>query len=836
MVNVCVTTSPRKGFSATPYKFGNSCGMWQGIEVWGDWTLPSTDSIQGKVTITGSTIKDAHIAVLLGKRKMQGCGVMPNYPFEASYGGGVIIAQNSTFDKNGVHIRFTPTNNTNGIANYINDCNFYCGNNLMPDLIDARYNITNANHYPNQFNPWAGLANFNTRTDIGIMATGIKYLRVLNSSFNNSEYGIFGAYNQVNFYTNNEFSNHRKGIIGIYTLPNVLYGYQIITNTFDYIPGNTINPDNTANDGTALYILGGVSDAVCEWNEFLNNYSQSIPSRGVILDNTNNFEIANNRFQLLSTGAKIINSNSQGGFVRATASSIPANNWLGNQFQLCDTGVVTENYNQNLCIRCNDYSPLEVPSVLNWSNSISGNLADQGFVFNPLISCSMRKRCGAGNRFFTNNRQIFSATSYTYYHHTDANTMPNPIGGGISLSNVLCANSGGKASSCLFPSISPPPITLGDINTDPAILRLDSLSDAITALELQYDNLQNLLDNGNTTQLLNAIYANPPSGQLKNLLLKNSPLSDTVLIALNVTNPLAPGNYKNVMEENLPVSRKVLPSFLARVETLPPGIKNQLNEKQAYNPGKITTGYLEAMIGQTTLLKKYYFHELLKILLDTANIRKEDAIALYEREGSAESKMIVAATYLSDGDYITAASKIAALPETTQEISEWKAYANILLPHLSQGKEIEELDSVQLEAIRTIAWLCPAGIATANARALLLYLNREEVPPCPETGTRNKLIESNNTNTTISYLGDNYPDPFSGNTVIPYYLPENSKGEIVIMDALGREIKRYILQEGENKLNIDSRSGSTEWQSGIYFYYLVIDGREVEYRKMIKAE
>jgi hypothetical protein len=809
---------------------GDSCSMWQGIEVWGS---SGSSPAPGRVIITGnSTISNAHIGVLLGRRLLPGCGNTQQYPFSYGNNGGIIYASGATFNRNGIHIRFIRRNDSSppwSLLNYISNNNFYCQGNL----IDNKYFISNILAYPNPQNPWAGHANANTRTDVGIMFTKMKFILSMNMTgnhFDNSEYGIFGVDNQVIWYSNNNFSNHRKGIMGVSILPNVLYGYQIITNTFDYIPGNTINPDNTANDGTALYILGGVSDAVYEWNQFLNTSLQQ--STGIIADNSNNFGISNNRFNRLATGTKIINSESNGGFVRAAPSTDPNNNWRGNQFQQCDTGVVTENNNQNLCIRCNDYFS-EDPQALNWSST--GTLADQGFTFSPLIPCTNRKKSGSGNWFALSNHRIISATSYTFYHHMNFETRPDPQGGVISLSNVQCAITTDKSLHCTFPGLTPP-INIGIIHTDPAVMRLDSFSDAITALEIQYDNLLGILDNGNTIQLLNAIYTNPPSGQLKNLLLNNSPLSDTVLIALNVTNPLALGNYKNVMEENLPVSRKVLPSFLARVETLPPGIKNQLKEKQAYNPGKITTGYLEAMIGQTTLLKKYYFHELLNILLDTANIRKEDAIALYEREGSAESKMIVAATYLSDGDYVTAASKIASLPETTQEISEWKAYANILLPHLSQGKEIEELDSVQIDAIRTIAWLCPAGIASANARALLLYLNREEVPPCPETGTRNKLIESNKTNTPISYLGDNYPDPFSGNTVIPYYLPENSKGEIVIMDALGREIKRYILQEGENKLNIDSRSGSTEWQSGIYFYYLVIDGRAVEYRKMIKAE
>ena len=90
----------------------------------------------------------------------------------------------------------------------------------------------------------------------------------------------------------------------------------------------------------------------------------------------------------------------------------------------------------------------------------------------------------------------------------------------------------------------------------------------------------------------------------------------------------------------------------------------------------------------------------------------------------------------------------------------------------------------------------------------------------------------NHKNQIKTYLGDNYPDPFSRNTIIPYYLPEGSKGEIIIKDVTGRIILSLLLHEGENKLEIDSKN----WANGIYFYGMSINGENIENKKMVKTE
>jgi PKD repeat protein len=804
--------------------------MWQGIEVWGQTNLPSTDTLnQGRVYITNnSSITNAYIGVLLGKRLLYGechwfTTAMGGWDTQKS--GGVIRTQNSNFTGNAVDIRFISKSNNDGQTNMIDACKFTCPANLK----DAHYSTSATNYYPSIRNSWAGYANANQRTDIGIVSVGLSKLKFTNSTFRNLEYGITTFDNQQTVVSNCKFSYHRQGIRVYNTVTTIQSSYDISGCNFDSIPGNTQNLISYNDDGTAIYTSGSYGDSIHDGNIFNNTYSPTIPAYGIKTDNASGFEITNNRFYSLTTGITIQNSFTSGGNVRAKASS-GIYSWQGNIFTTCKTGIATWNDNSALCLRCNDHIPSSSSLDINWVNEPASSLADQGFDPGALINTNAAVQYGSGNLYQTSlNKKIASSTPYKYYHHIDANTIPVPTGP-ITLLSVGWANSGGKSVTCPFPTPPPSTILPGSLNT-PVFLRIDSLNNVVLNLESQYSTLVNNADKGHTQQLLNAINATPPSGQLKNTLLADSPLSDTVLIALNTQNPLSNGNYKNVMNENLPVTRNVVPSFNSRLETLPPGIKNQLKAEQASNPGKITTGYLETMLNQAKLTKQLYFNEIISLLLE--NNRKADAITLFEREGTPVANMLLAATYLSDSNYSSAAAKIALLPNDNSQYAQWKAYSTFLLNFYAQGKTLEQLDSSQVEYVRTVAYQCPEGMATVNAKAILMYLFRENVPPCLVNGTCSMKLENNPAEkTTSSYLGDNYPDPFSRNTIIPYYLPEGCKGELSIKDVTGRLILIVPLQEGENKLEIDSK----DWANGVYFYGMWLNGENVDNKKMIKSE
>ncbi len=78
-------------------------------------------------------------------------------------------------------------------------------------------------------------------------------------------------------------------------------------------------------------------------------------------------------------------------------------------------------------------------------------------------------------------------------------------------------------------------------------------------------------------------------------------------------------------------------------------------------------------------------------------------------------------------------------------------------------------------------------------------------------------------------LGDNYPDPFTEQTTIPYKLPEETKGKIIITDVLGRTVEVITIVQEENEIELKTN----DWENGIYYYSLIISGKVIETKKMI---
>lgn len=98
--------------------------------------------------------------------------------------------------------------------------------------------------------------------------------------------------------------------------------------------------------------------------------------------------------------------------------------------------------------------------------------------------------------------------------------------------------------------------------------------------------------------------------------------------------------------------------------------------------------------------------------------------------------------------------------------------------------------------------------------------------------------EINDTDTVVNkigdrFLGQNIPNPFKHTTSIPYYIPENSKGKLIILDNKGSLIKEFLLLPGRDMLELYLE----EFCPGIYYYKLIIDdGKIEEFKKMVVSE
>ncbi|MFT3705106.1 MAG: tail fiber domain-containing protein [Agriterribacter sp.] len=93
---------------------------------------------------------------------------------------------------------------------------------------------------------------------------------------------------------------------------------------------------------------------------------------------------------------------------------------------------------------------------------------------------------------------------------------------------------------------------------------------------------------------------------------------------------------------------------------------------------------------------------------------------------------------------------------------------------------------------------------------------------------------SPNANQTLSgsSLAQNSPNPFRGNTVISYNVPQQGglgTSQIVVYDAAGKALKQFNVSQGRGTVNLDA----SMLPSGTYNYSLFVDGKVVDTKKMV---
>jgi hypothetical protein len=101
-----------------------------------------------------------------------------------------------------------------------------------------------------------------------------------------------------------------------------------------------------------------------------------------------------------------------------------------------------------------------------------------------------------------------------------------------------------------------------------------------------------------------------------------------------------------------------------------------------------------------------------------------------------------------------------------------------------------------------------------------------------------KSISGVSTNVTAknseNMLYENSPNPFSKETAIKYYIAlDINKIMINIYDLQGSQVKNYnLINDGDSELII----GGSELKSGIYLCALIVDGKEVDTKRMILTD
>jgi hypothetical protein len=830
--------------------------MWQGIEVWGNY-MPSTTGL----IVIGNNVKieNAHIGVLLGGRNFNYLcrpDLQTTYP-PGSYnsiwspistglsGGKISVKSVSVQDKpefknNGIGIFILRTKKFSWSAgNKINNIKFTC-----TQMLDPLYNISNPNHYPNIFNPFTGRANELGRTDASILIDNILFNStepIKTCLFENTEYGILSFNSKFNV-IENIFDIAYTGVRISNSVSGIDYQHKISGNHFRNIPNNPFK-------GFGVYIEGGTSDVI-EGNFFGEVYldQQNNYDCGIFIDNSTNFKITNNKFYYIKRGIYVRNT----GLSIAPYIGAASPNWWPNEFYNCKTGIITHQTNKFLKIKCNEHHNPNVSFYYtNWSNK--GQLAQQGqpVPTQPgiIVDLANARKCPAGNEFYPESddqkKQIRTMNIYKYYRHDDppqtipANDLLAPIQVGIfpsvsQSSQFYPLQKLSNTASCGIPMFGidiglPLPSSLSEY----PFSIIDSVKDEVEMLLQEYAFLCDNLDNGNTSQLLHATYSNMSQGNLKNLCVANSPLSDTVLISLITRNRLSPGNMKLVMERNLPVSDNVLPFFNALLQILPTGIAKQLEALNGNNLNYVTPTLLKSRADYLEGDRRLLLGQFIQVLTDSVNNRRDDALTLISRENDIDFRRLLISSYISGDDLLFAQNELFLFDDMNEEeLTDWKWLMQTYISEATDSSFV--FDDNILNEIRRIAYKCPRELSSANAASILFRLYRETVPECDETANARNIIipKQNFKSENEAWLEDNFPEPFGNYTVLKYYCPENENGRFEITDISGRILVAFVAEPGEKTAIVNTET----WSAGIYFCKYIVNDKPIETIKLVKNE
>ena len=98
-------------------------------------------------------------------------------------------------------------------------------------------------------------------------------------------------------------------------------------------------------------------------------------------------------------------------------------------------------------------------------------------------------------------------------------------------------------------------------------------------------------------------------------------------------------------------------------------------------------------------------------------------------------------------------------------------------------------------------------------------------------GVNSNGLDNTNANLSGAYLEQNNPNPFNGNTVIRYYLPENSGSAKVTITNMKGQLLKSISLNGKGKGQITLNANTLA--AGSYTYSLWVDGTQADSKQML---
>lgn len=814
--------------------------MWAGVEVHGlpnSNQFPATSTPQGKISIlNNSKIEHAYRGVSATRILNS-----TTYPFrpagvDNTYTGGVIVGINSTFFNNQRDVEIGPyaapnsQNNgslfrtcefvTNGL---LNDENVTPNSHVFLSGVDGvRFRGNDMRNETPALYTWntqgGGILSFNTRFLVDPNCAGVglpcnsSNISFTPSSFHDLTYGVgvlnFNG-NQTFRVDQSEFINNYFGILAFNSnFP------RITRNNFEVLPSAA--PNETFD--TYGVFMSNCTGYTIEEN-FLTHFEDPLVNGpgnayGIIIHNsgTASNEVYNNDFTELFVGlqAQRINGLFTGNDDEEIRRGLQfkCNNFFGNTYE-ADLAVTSGRIRrgQGTCFST-QFNPDESPAGNKFSSSQFTTYNDFGVSFNPTVDQEIDYAHHFNAPPFITEPELFTTQQINL----------NPCFDGLGNPLLYDAN-----KSC--PSrINDDNIIIGGggVKVPFALKKLDSMQQIA-------DDLLDNIDNGDTDALLNLI-DNASNGDIKNGLLDASPyLSNEVILSYIASNP-PNGNLKEVLLANSPLSDEVLDAL--EDVNLPKGVTKQVENAQT------GTSDRDQLYEQLSFISNERDHFLNRsiglILTDSTIVNPNDTVSkLLQNEKTRERREQFC-------DALICADKEQELETELSEFDSDYGGNNFTgvasIDNKVRQGEIDLSDSTNTSLIGLLESYATDSLdqtAAVRSEAMLEVMDRFFRFPIVEklvfeAGGKSMIFnQDQEVLSDKSYLKV-YPNPTNGTTITLELVESIENGTLVVYNAMGQIVTTKTYGE-HTTVTMETSSLNT----GVYFIEVQSNQQEVDRVKLI---
>ncbi len=152
-------------------------------------------------------------------------------------------------------------------------------------------------------------------------------------------------------------------------------------------------------------------------------------------------------------------------------------------------------------------------------------------------------------------------------------------------------------------------------------------------------------------------------------------------------------------------------------------------------------------------------------------------------------------------------------------------YAEIVVPLIQAVQDLSHIvDSMAIHSKTTDSLLTVLQNCCVTGSIQKTMQNNSN-----EQGNSTNIHNIELANNAVLY--QNAPNPFGEGTTIKYFIPDNMDAQIVFYDNYGNQIKIYkVAENGMGQLNVSA----TNLAAGVYSYSLIVNGKVVDTKKMLK--